>query len=109
MKITSRIPRSKGACASQVDLFKEIFPKGVVITEALCVEHADKFDWIWAALNLLSKEAKAECERVTAPACAEYERVHASAYAEYKRVRASAFGRLASGRNTSSAAGTAGP
>ncbi len=34
MKITSQILQAKGAFASQVDLFKELFPTGVVITRA---------------------------------------------------------------------------
>ena len=118
MKITTRLLKSKGACDSQVALFKELFPKGVEITESACVAVFDKFDWGWAAENLLSApayaeyervraSAYAEYERVTAPASAEYERVrasayaeyervHTSAYAEYERVRASTFGRLAS-------------
>ena len=91
MKITKRLLQSKGACASQVALFAEIFPHGAEITEATCLSVAHKFDWTWAAQNLLSPESYAEYERVCAPANAEYERARAQAYAEYERVRAPAY------------------
>jgi hypothetical protein len=101
MKITKHLLQIKGACASQVALFAETFPHGTEITEAVCLAVADKFDWDWAAQNLLSPEsyaeyqrvraqAYAECERVRAQAYAEYQRVCAQAYAEYQRVRAQA-------------------
>ena len=96
MKVTSRLLKSKGACESQVELFAGLYPKGVAVTEAVCVAVFDKFDWNWAALNLLSEAASAEYERVGAAAWAEYGRVTAPAWAEYERVTASAFGRLAS-------------
>ena len=107
MKVTTRMLKLKGACASQVALFAELFPKSVEITEGVCATVADKFDWDWAAANLLSPEsyaeyqrvcalAYAEYQRVCALAYAEYQRVRAPAYAEYERVRAPAFGRLAS-------------
>ena len=110
MKITKRLLQSKGACASQVALFAETFPHGTEITEAVCLAVADKFDWDWAAQNLLSPESYAEYQRVCAPADAEHQRVCAPAYAEYRRVRAPAdaeyqrvraatFGRLANTAN----------
>jgi len=106
MKITKRMLQAKGACASQVTLFAETFPHGTEITEAVCLSVDDKFDWNWAAQNLLSPKADAEYQRVRAQADAEYERVRAQAdaeyervraqvYAEYQRVRAQTFGRLA--------------
>ena len=84
MKITKRRLQIKGACASQVALFAETFPHGTEITEAVCLAVADKFDWDWAAQNLLSPESYAE-----------YQRVRARAYAEYAHVCAATFGRLA--------------
>ena len=90
MKITKRLLQIKGACASQVALFAETFPHGTEITEAVCLAVADKFDWDWAAQNLLSPESYAEYERVRAQADAEYQRVRAQAYAEYQRVCAQA-------------------
>ena len=91
MKITTRMLKSKSACASQVALFEDLFPDGGEVTEAACVAVFDKFNWDWAARNLLSAPAYAEYERVTAPAYAEYQRVRASTYAEYERVRAPAY------------------
>jgi hypothetical protein len=91
MKITAALLKRKQACSSQVALFKELFPNGAEVTEAICAGVADKFDWKWAAQNLLSASASAEYERVCASASAEYERVCASAYAEYKRVCAPAY------------------
>ena len=102
MKITKRLLQRKGACSLQVAIFAEIFPHGAEITEATCLSVAHKFDWTWAAQNLLSPEsyaeykriraqANAEYKRVRAPAYAEYERVCAPAYAEYDRVRAQAY------------------
>ena len=91
MKITKRLLQSKGACASQVALFAETFPHGTEITEAVCLAVADKFDWNWAAQNLLPPKSDAEYQRVCAPADAECQRVRAQAYAEYQRVRAQAY------------------
>ena len=121
MKITKHLLQIKGACASQVALFAETFPHGTEITEAVCLAVADKFDWNWAAQNLLPPKsyaeyqrvraqadaeyqrvcapADAEYQRVCAPAYAEYQRVCAPAYAEYQRVCAQAFGRLANAAN----------
>jgi hypothetical protein len=81
-KITARMLKAKGACASQVEKFKELFPFGSAeVTIDLCVKHAADFDWIWAAENLLNSAAKAEYERVRAEAWAEYQRVRAGAWA----------------------------
>ena len=88
MKITKRLLQIKGARASQVALFAETFPHGTEITEAVCLAVADKFDWDWAAQNLLSPESDAE-----------YQRVRAQADAEYQRVCAATFGRLANTAN----------
>jgi hypothetical protein len=82
--------RAIGACTEQVKLFAKMFGASVQVTEALAVEHFDKFDWAFAA-RLLSDAGQAEYDRVTAPAWAEYERVTASAWAEYERVTASAW------------------
>ena len=81
----------KGACSSQVDLFRSRFGESVEVTAELCASVAAVFDWDWAARNLLSPPAWAEYERVRAPAWAEDERVTAPASAEYERVRATAW------------------
>ena len=82
-----------GACSDQTKLFKKMFGNSVRVTEKLCLSVADKFNFKWAARNLLTLEARAEYDRVAASARAEYERVSASALAEYERVSASAFAR----------------
>lgn len=53
MKITARLLKRKGACADEAELFEKLYPDGAEITEAACVAVADKFDWDWAAENLL--------------------------------------------------------
>ena len=117
MKVTPTRLRLLGACVAERRKFTEVFPRGVVVTEALCAEHAATFDWNWAAASLLSSGARAEYDRVRdlarveydrvcglawaehgrvcGLARAEYSRVCGLAWAEYCRVRASAFGRLA--------------
>src|SRR3990167_6172077 len=97
-RITARFLISAGACASQVQRFHDLWPRGIVPTAALALEYAGAFDWRWAAANLLSDSALVEYERMCAPAGAEYdrargaeyERVCAPARAEYDRVRAAA-------------------
>ena len=90
-KITSRLLKLKGACSEQVELFKSLGGDTKPLTLELCLEHADKFDWSWAAQYLLSPAAYAEYDRVRAAAYAEYDRVRAAARAEYDRVAAAAF------------------
>lgn len=57
MKITYTLLLYKGACREQRRLFALLFPEGVEITPELCVQHANDFDWTWAAENLLTKAA----------------------------------------------------
>ena len=95
-KITLRMLKAKGACIEQCERFAALFPKGVEVTEVLCIEHAADFNWDWAAKNLLTAPAWAEYVRATAPAWAEYERVRAPA-SHLGRIRAchgSCFGRI---------------
>ena len=82
MSRTLTLAQLKGTCAQQRALFRKLFGTSVEVTEALAVEHADSFDWTWAANKLLS-----------APARAEYEKVRAAAWAEYDKVRAAAWAR----------------
>lgn len=70
--------KRKGACADQRALFRAKFGAAVVVTEALCVEHAAAFSWSWGAENLLSAPAEA---------------ARASAEAAYQAARAPAFAR----------------
>ena len=61
---------NKGACSSQVELFRSMFGKQVRVTQKLCASVADKFDFRWAASHLLSAPAWAECNRARASAFA---------------------------------------
>jgi hypothetical protein len=79
------------ACVDQVALFWETFGESVRVTEELCLSVSDKFDWMWAAENLLSAPAWAEYKRLTDLARAEHERVRAPEWAEYKRITARAL------------------
>lgn len=65
-KITARLLESYGACAKQVQLFREIFPRGIVPTLELAEHYASTFAWGWAVEHLLPAPARAEYERVTA-------------------------------------------
>ena len=81
------------ACTEQVNLFRTLFGESINVTEALCLEHFDKFDWNFAA-KLLSPDGRAEYKRVRDLALAEHERVRDLAWAEYDRVRGFAWARL---------------
>jgi len=78
-----------GACKKQALLFKQLFPKGVQITAALCREYAGMFDFDWAS-RLLPNAQRREYKRAEASAWAEFNRTKASAWAEYDRTKASA-------------------
>ena len=70
-KITANELRKAKACAKQVEKFEHLFPDGVVPTVELCKEHADSFDWDWAAQNLLSPKGLAQYDAARAQAWAE--------------------------------------
>jgi hypothetical protein len=86
IKITSRLLKSKRACAEQVALFKELGGDTKLLTKELFLTHVSKFNIQWAVNNLLTSAQRAEYKRVSGPAVAEYERVRGLAYAEYERV-----------------------
>jgi hypothetical protein len=83
--------RRLGACADQVAKFERLFGERVAVTEALCVRHAEDFEWNWAARNLLPAPALAEYERDRAAIRARYDRVCATALVEYQRAVAPAW------------------
>ena len=82
--------KRKGACADQIALFRDKFGDSVVVTEALCVEHAAAFSWSWGAENLLSAPALAAHQAAIAPARAAYQAAIAPARAAYQAAVASA-------------------
>lgn len=52
--VTSRTLETLGSCGEYVDKFQHSWPNGTVITEELCVQNHTRFDWGWAAANLLA-------------------------------------------------------
>ncbi len=81
--ITLRQLVKAGACRDQRAEFARLFGRSVVVTEALAIEHANVFDWRWAAHHLLHDAARADFEKVCAPALAKYEKVCDAARAKY--------------------------
>ena len=52
--ITAKLLTEKNACEKHLKLFKRVFKgKSVKMTEANAVKYAQKFNWSWAADNLL--------------------------------------------------------
>ena len=97
MKITKALLIRKHACRGQVDLFAELFPEGVVITESSCLAHATEFDWDWAAKKLLRPPARKACDEAMAPARKACVEVMAPAWKAYVEAYALAFARAAEG------------
>jgi hypothetical protein len=58
MLLTYEMLLAKKVCEEQADKFRDLFPYGVVLTEALCVSHANDFDFNCAANNLLRARAR---------------------------------------------------
>jgi uncharacterized membrane protein YqiK len=79
------------ACKPQLALFKDTFGDQAEVTVELAISVADKFDWTWAANNLLSYPALAEYHKAKAPALAEYQKAMATAWAEYNKAKAPAL------------------
>jgi hypothetical protein len=85
----------KGACRDQVSLFRATFGESVEVTEGLCLSIAGKFDFDWAAQNLLPQSVlHGEYKRAVMPAWAAYTRDRPPTPTELECVKASAFGRL---------------
>jgi hypothetical protein len=82
--ITYDMLRQAGACEEQREMFRRLFPHGVIPTAELILAHPE-FDYDWLVDHLLTGKALAEYERAIAPALAEYERAIALAWAAYQR------------------------
>lgn len=91
MRITKRLLQSKGACVEQVELFAKLFPKGVMVTKALCVKHAQDFSWSWAATNLFTEQQRVEYFKIESSAMKKYEKIADLAWAQYKKIEDSAW------------------
>jgi hypothetical protein len=88
--ITVELLRAKGACRGQVDLFAKLFPQGAPMTVAAAVAVADRFDWNWAAQNLLSATASKAYYEATATASKAYNEARATASKTYYEAMATA-------------------
>jgi hypothetical protein len=90
MKITHPMLVKAKACAGPRAEFKRLFGKSVEVTEALCVEHVQVFDWGGAAEHLLAPAARAAYDEATATAWATYNAAIAPARAAYNAATATA-------------------
>lgn len=118
--ITAQELMDMDICPPQLDNFYHAFPDGVAhVTEETCLQHAQTFDWSWAARKLLSNEALiefceirdaartecqnacdaawAKCEPVYDESWDEYVKVRDAAETEHNKVRAVTFARLFAG------------
>lgn len=93
-KITVDQLRDVGACARQVALFSQMFGAEVCVSVELAESVAGRFEWDFAARQLLPPDAWAEYTRAREEALAEYMRVEVDARAEYARAKAKAFAQL---------------
>ncbi len=92
MKITSRLLKSKGACADQIDLFKATFPKGAEPTLENCLKAASAgLDLDWVAGNLLGPEAYEVYYAATAEPRKVYRAATASPWKVYLAATAEAW------------------
>ena len=75
------------ACEDQLELFRDTFGRFVEIEEPLAALYARKFNFEWAAGNLLSAEAYFKYSKVRTDACVKYDKVRMPAWVEYEKVR----------------------
>ena len=86
-----------GACGRALALFRDLGPEGKAeVSVDSCVAVSDKFDWDWAASNLLPAAAQDEYKRARAAALTEhptlmYGGADAAALIEYNRAKAAAW------------------
>ena len=92
--ITYKMLEAKGACESQASLFKELFPNGAPLSVEIAVSVADKFDWDWAANNLLTQDGKEAYEEAVAPLYKAYKEAVAPLYKAYKEAEATLFAEI---------------
>ena len=85
MIITKELLISKKACANQVRLFEEVFPNGTSNDRdemlILARKYYDKFDFDWAANNLLDKAHRKTYNEATAP----YRKTYEEAIAPHRK------------------------
>ena len=109
--ITTKLLKSKGACADQIRLFAKLFPAGAPLTVETAVSVADKFNWDWAAEKLLSadgcnayhaatKPARDAYDAAIKPALDAYYAAIKPARDAYSAARATAFAEIYISENT---------
>ena len=87
--INAQMLRDLNACGGQVELFVKLFKEDdVVLTEELCVQHAQDFDFNLAASNLLEASQKAAYEKAIAPHWKAYEKAVAPHWKAYEEAKA---------------------
>jgi hypothetical protein len=92
MKISATLLERKGACNVQVELFRRLFgARSVTVTKALCLKHAQEFQWDWAAGHLLAAPALKAYGEATSPARKAYDEATAQACKAYDEAIATAF------------------
>ena len=87
MDITLELLVKKNACSDQVELFNEMFPEGVNVTQELCLIHVMRFNWDWAAEHLLNEGKYEYYLGVRASSYRIFEARSENAYAEYQQIQ----------------------
>ena len=83
--------RAKNACDEQLREFERLFgDTPVTVTEELCVQHASRFNWDWAARNLLTAKQRKAYLAFTASTRASYAAAIASEWEAFDTATASA-------------------
>lgn len=95
--ITLTLLQESGACNEQCDKFAELFGESVVVTREKAIEHANVFDWHWAADEFLTSKAydnvfhvaqvaaSEEHDAATTPFVKAYNAARDAAWAEYDK------------------------
>ena len=90
MFISKELLEKHGACKDHLDKFVELFPDGVDATRALCLAHAQTFDFTWA-YYLLSRLARTAYDEAVGPARKAYNEAIAPAWEAYAGDTAAAW------------------
>jgi len=83
MKITYEQLQKLRACIGQLKLFQTLFGDEVEVTRELIIEHAEKFDWDWAAGHLLSRKKYEDYEAKRQPIYEDYREKIKPIYEDY--------------------------
>ncbi len=90
MFITKELLEKHDACKAQLDKFVELFPGGIAPTRALCLLHAQTFDFFWSR-RLLSPAASKAHRDAIAPAWKAYYEAIDPAWEAYDEATTSAW------------------